>query len=72
IGNHLKSIESPNSDQLYFQGKNYYIEYILQGTFIEAYQFCKHHDMELLSISSKQEWDFLEENIKKYGHSQLT
>ncbi|CAG9860857.1 unnamed protein product [Phyllotreta striolata] len=47
--------------------KSYYIQSSFKANFLESFQFCKSNKMELLHIESKDENDFLSEQISKIG-----
>ncbi|XP_072395617.1 perlucin-like isoform X2 [Diabrotica undecimpunctata] len=47
--------------------KSFYIGDIFQGNFFRSEQFCRQHGMNLVSISSSEENDFLKSVIVKQG-----
>ncbi|CAG9820833.1 unnamed protein product [Phaedon cochleariae] len=47
-----------------FGDRHYYFETIFAGDYHSAILFCKYHDMELLSIESKEENDFLWKHLQ--------
>ncbi|CAG9855092.1 unnamed protein product [Phyllotreta striolata] len=58
---------SPSTMELQrYQDSLYYFQTIFKGTFFQAMQFCKFHGMELVSIESKDENDFLHEALSKF------
>ncbi|KAG5877305.1 hypothetical protein JTB14_021100 [Gonioctena quinquepunctata] len=49
-----------------FGGRLYYFETIFKGNYYKATQFCNFHDMELVSIESKSENNFLRKHIQAF------
>ncbi|KAJ8975403.1 hypothetical protein NQ317_001943 [Molorchus minor] len=40
---------------------------MFQATYFQAYQYCRYHGMQLVTISSQAENDFLERELEKLG-----
>ncbi|KAJ8975401.1 hypothetical protein NQ317_001941 [Molorchus minor] len=57
----------PSFVLVHYGRKIYYIESILQANYFQAFQYCRYHGMQLLTISSQAETDFLKGQIEKLG-----
>ncbi|CAG9858078.1 unnamed protein product [Phyllotreta striolata] len=64
----LSGQKSPALPLVHNGVKSYYIGNIFKAEFLQAQQFCKFHGMELLSIESKEENDFLNKKIVDAGN----
>ncbi|CAH1113041.1 unnamed protein product [Psylliodes chrysocephalus] len=49
--------------------KSYYIGTVFKGNFFQSEQFCRYHGMNLVSIMSKEENDFLRQKINEQEES---
>ncbi|KAG5867130.1 hypothetical protein JTB14_006257 [Gonioctena quinquepunctata] len=49
-----------------FGGRLYYVEAIFKGNYYQAIQFCNFHGMELVSIESRYENEFLWKHLKAF------
>ncbi|XP_018569920.1 perlucin-like [Anoplophora glabripennis] len=65
----LKGERAPRLPLLEFDHKSYYLGIIFKGSYFQAEQFCRYHGMQLLSITSAEENDFLGQNVIKMGLS---
>ncbi|KAJ8975399.1 hypothetical protein NQ317_001939 [Molorchus minor] len=59
----------PSFTLVHYGRKTYYIESILQANYFQAFQYCRYHGMQLLTILSQAEADFLERQVSTaFGH----
>lgn len=49
-----------------YQNSIYYIGYIYKGSWYQAMQFCKYHNMDLVSIETQEENEFLSNQMKTF------
>ncbi|KAJ8975397.1 hypothetical protein NQ317_001937 [Molorchus minor] len=57
----------PSFASVHYGRKTYYIESILQANYFQAFQYCRYHGMQLLTISSQAEADFLGRQVENLG-----
>ncbi|KAJ8937495.1 hypothetical protein NQ318_011494 [Aromia moschata] len=65
--NNLNEEEIPSLQLVHHGQKSYYFEIVLKANYYQALQFCRYHGMQLLSITSNEENEFLQSEIVKSG-----
>ncbi|KAJ8975402.1 hypothetical protein NQ317_001942 [Molorchus minor] len=65
--NNTDQAADPSFPLVHYGNKSYYIESILQANYFQAFQYCRYHGMQLLTISSQAEHNFLKGQIEKLG-----
>ncbi|XP_072387207.1 lectin subunit alpha-like [Diabrotica undecimpunctata] len=67
-------VENTNSKvhQEIFDSSLYHINETFRGNWLQAMLYCKSHNMDLVSIESKKENDFLYKILKRYFNTQQT